>query len=157
MLKMALLAAASGSAWLVGLGAWTLHEHGGLRCHRARGANVEMVRKFVDFAITEKLDAIDATPEQRQKVREIKDRLMKEGHELHEGKEGVHEQLMALWAQDDPDPARVRAVVRERTDALVRFADDATDAMLELHKTFTPEQRAKLLEEAREHMGRRGH
>jgi Spy/CpxP family protein refolding chaperone len=157
MLKMALLAAASGSAWLVGLGAWTLHEHGGLRCHRARGANVEMVRKFVDFAVTEKLDAIDATPEQRQKVREIKDRLMKEGRELHEGKEGVHEQLMTLWAQDDPDPARVRAVVRERTDALVRFADDATDAMLELHKTFTPEQRAKLLQEAREHMGRRGH
>ena len=57
MLKIALLATASGSAWLLGLGAWTMHEHGGLGCHRGRGAKSEIVQRFVQFAVNEKLDA----------------------------------------------------------------------------------------------------
>jgi protein CpxP len=151
MVKMALLAAASGSAWLLGLGAWAAHERGGLpRC----GARGEMMHKFVDFAITQKLDEIDATAEQRQKVQEVKERLMKEGHALKESKQGLHQELMTVWSQENPDRARVKALVRQRTDAFARFADDAADAVLDLHDTFTPAQRAQLLEDAREHMAR---
>lgn len=149
MLKIGLLAFAAGGAWLLGLGAWTVHARGGFHGHRG-GPRAEMVHKFIDFAVSEKLDEIEATPEQRQKVREIKDRLVKEGHALHEGKDTLHQDLMTAWAQDQPDPARVKALVRQRTDALVRFADDATDALLELHGTFTPAQRAQLLDAARE-------
>lgn len=149
MLKMGLLAFAAGGAWLMGLGAWTVHDRGGFHGHRG-GPRAEMVHKFIDFAVSEKLDEIEATPEQRQKVQEIKDRLLKEGHALHEGKDTLHQELMTAWAQDSPDPARVKALVRQRTDAFVRFADDAADAMLELHGAFTPAQRAQLLEAARE-------
>lgn len=154
MLKIAMLALATGGAGLWGLGAWTARAHGGFHGHRG-GAHPEMVHKFIDFAVSEKLDEIDATEAQRQKVQEVKGRLLKEGHALRQGKESLHQELMTLLAQDNPDPARVKALVRQRTDAFVRFADDATDAVLELHGTFTPAQRAQLLDDAREHMAER--
>lgn len=154
MFKIAMLALATSGAGLLGLGAWTAGAHGGFRGHRG-GAHAEMVHKFIDFAVSEKLDEIDATAEQRQKVQEVKDRLLKEGHALREGRESLHEEMMTLLAQDNPDPVRVKALVRQRTDAFVRFADDATDAVLELHGTFTPAQRAQLLDDAREHMAAR--
>lgn len=154
MVKIGLLAFAAGGAWLMGLGAWAVHDRGGFHC-RGGGARAEMVHKFIDFAVSEKLDEIEATPEQRQKVQEIKDRLVQQGRALHEGKDTLHQELMTAWAQDNPDPARVKALVRQRTDAFVRLADDAAAAMLELHGTFTPAQRAQLLEAARER--REGH
>ena len=73
MLKIAMLAFATGSASLLGLGAWTVHEHGGLHGHRFGAFRAEMVHKFIDFAVSEKLDEIDATAEQRQKVQEVDD------------------------------------------------------------------------------------
>jgi Spy/CpxP family protein refolding chaperone len=155
MLKIAMLAFATGSASLLGLGAWTVHERGGF-CGRHRGADPEMVHKFVDFVVTQKLDEVDATAEQRQKVQEIKDRLIKEGHALKEGKEDLRAQLLEQLSQDNPDPARVKALVRQRMNEFSAFADDATDALLELHGTFTPAQRAQLLADAREHMARHG-
>jgi Spy/CpxP family protein refolding chaperone len=115
-----------------------------------------MVHKFVDFVVTQKLDEVDATAEQRQKVQEIKDRLIKEGHALKEGKEDLRAQLLEQLSQDNPDPARVKALVRQRMNEFSAFADDATDALLELHGTFTPAQRAQLLADAREHMARHG-
>jgi Spy/CpxP family protein refolding chaperone len=154
MLKIAMLAFAAGSASLMGVGAWTMHERGGF-CGRHRGADPEMVHKFVDFVVTQKLDEIDATAEQRQKVQEVKERLIKEGHALHEGKDDLRAQLLEQLSQDNPDPARVKALVRQRVNAFSAFADDATDALLELHATFTPAQRAQLLADAREHMASR--
>ena len=155
MLKIAMVALATGSASLLGLGTWAVHERGGF-CGRHGGARSEMVHKFIDFAVSEKLDEVDATAEQRQKVREIKDRLMKEGHALREGKEGLREELLLQLSQENPDPAKVKGLVRERMNAFSAFADDATDALLELHATFTPAQRAQLLADARDHVARHG-
>lgn len=155
MLKIAMVALATGSASLLGLGTWAVHERGGF-CGRHGSARSEMVHKFIDFAVSEKLDEVDATAEQRQKVQDIKDRLMKEGHALREGKEGLREELLLQLSQENPDPAKVKGLVRERMNAFSAFADDATDALLELHATFTPAQRAQLLADAREHMARHG-
>lgn len=154
MLKIAMLAFATGSASLLGLGAWSLHERVGF-CGRHGAARSEMVHKFIDFAVTEKLDEIDATAEQRQKVLEIKERLVKEGHALRAGKQDLREELLTQLAQDEPDRAKVKALVRQRMNEFAAFADDATDALLELHGTFTPAQRAQLLADAREHMASR--
>jgi periplasmic protein CpxP/Spy len=145
---MVLGAALAGVAGAGGLGAGAMHAHGGSRGH---GRDPEMVHKFIRFAVDEKLDAIDATPEQRQKVREVSDRLLQEAKALHHGKRELHDEMLGLMAQDEPDAARVKALVRERVQEFSRFADDATDGLLELHRTFTPEQRAQLLAHARTH------
>lgn len=149
--KIAVLALAAGGACILGVGALKAHAHPGFRFH----GDHAMVHRFVDFAVNEKLDEIQATDEQKAKVREIKDRLMKDGQALREGHAGLHEQMLALLAQDNPDPAQVKALVRQRTDALVRFGDEAADALVELHGVLTPAQRQKLLADAREH--RAGH
>jgi periplasmic protein CpxP/Spy len=144
-------AALAGVAGVGGLGASAWRAHGGFRGH---GHDPAMVHRFIQFAVNEKLDAVDATPEQRQKVKEVTGRLLQEAHALRQAKADLHDQMSELLAQDQPDPARARALVQARVQELSRFADDATDALLELHRTFTPEQRAKLLAE---HNARHAH
>ena len=111
----------------------------------------------MDFVVNEKLDEIGATEPQRQKVREIKDRLLKDAKALHQDHPALHQELLSLLEQDNPDPARLKALVHERTEALTRFADEAADAAIELHGVLTPEQRKKVLAMAREHMEARHH
>lgn len=143
--KMMMLGAAlAGAAGAGGLGASALRVHGGFGGH-----DPEMVHRFVRFAVNEKLDAIQATPEQRRKVGEVAERLIKQAQALRQGREDLHGEVLALLAEDEPDAARVRALVQGRLKDFERFADDATDALLELHGTLTPEQRAKLIEAAR--------
>jgi periplasmic protein CpxP/Spy len=142
---MVLGASLAGAAGMGGLGAGAFRAHGGFGGHR----NPEMIHKFIQFAVNEKLDEIEATPEQRQKVREVSDRLLQEAKALHQGKQDLHDEMLELLAQDEPDAARVKALVRGRMQEFSRFADDATDGLLELHRTFTAEQRAKLLADAR--------
>jgi protein CpxP len=151
--KLAVLALATGSAGLFTMGAWKAHDHGGFGGHR----HPALMLKFIDFAVNEKLDQIGATDAQKQKVHEVKDRLVKDGRALHEGQGALREKVLALLAQDNPDPAQLRALIRERTDALSRFGDEAADALIEIHGTLTPEQRQKLLAGAREHLEEHGH
>jgi Spy/CpxP family protein refolding chaperone len=148
---MVIGAALAGVAGVGGLGAGAWRAHGGFGGHRH---DPEMMQRFVQFAVNEKLDAIDATPEQRQKVKEVTDRLLQEAKALHQGKADLHDQMSELLAQDEPDAARAKALVQARVQEFSRFADDATDALLELHRTFTPEQRAKLLAD---HQARHAH
>jgi periplasmic protein CpxP/Spy len=144
-------AALAGVAGVGGLGASAWRAHGGFGGHRH---DPEMMHRFVQFAVNEKLDEVDATPEQRQKVKEVTGRLLQEAKALHQAKADLHDQMAELLAQDQPDAARAKALVQARVQEFSRFADDATDALLELHRTFTPEQRAKLLAE---HNARHAH
>ncbi len=151
--RIAVLTLAVSGAGIIGAGAWTAYAHCGLRGH----GDHAMVHKFVDFAVSEELSEIGATDAQKQKVREIKDRLLKDGHPLRESHEAFRDDLLKLLEQDNLDPAQVKSLVRERTEAFTRFADEAADAVVELHGVFTPDQRKQLLADLREHMSRHGH
>jgi periplasmic protein CpxP/Spy len=155
--RMTIVALAVSGAGALGLGGvWAAAAHTGFRCGAHGHRDSAMVHRFVDFAVNEKLDEVKATDEQRQKVREIKERLMKDGHALHESHGALHADLVKLLEQDQVDAAQVKALVHQRTDALVRFADEAADAAVELHDVFTPEQRKLLLADLRDHLDRRG-
>ena len=150
--KVAMLAL-TGGVGIFGLGAWKVHAQGGFGGH----SDPVMMRKFIDFAVNEKLSEIGATDAQKQKVREIKDRLVKDGQSLHESRAALREKVIALLAEDNPDPTQLKALIHERTDALARFGDEAADALVEIHATLTPEQRQKLLASARAHVEGRWH
>src|SRR5262245_22671681 len=155
--RVTLLALAVSGTSVLGLGAWTAYAHGGFRGgFHGHGHDSAMVHRFVDFALNEKLDEINATDAQRKKVGEIKERLMKDGHALHEDKAAFHAELLKLLDQDDVDPIALKTMVRQRTEAFTRFVDEATDAVVELHSVFTPEQRKQLLADLREHAERHG-
>jgi Spy/CpxP family protein refolding chaperone len=150
-LKVAALAMTVGGAGMLGFGAY--RGHGGFH-GRGDGA---MIHKFIDFAVNEKLDEVGASEAQKQKVREIKDRLVREAHTLRDDRKAFRDELLGMLEQDTPDAAQLKAAVRQRTEAFGRFAENAADAVVELHGVFTPEQRKKLLAEAREHMDRHRH
>jgi Spy/CpxP family protein refolding chaperone len=144
--KVAILALATGGASLLGLGAWKVHAYAG---HHGRH---DMIHKFVDFAVNEKLDEIGASAAQKEKVRAVKERLIQKAQALHGEREAFHKDLLAMLEQDNPDPLRLKALAHERIDKLSQFADEAADAVVELHGVFTPEQRRQLLAELNEHM-----
>ncbi|HKC13308.1 MAG TPA: periplasmic heavy metal sensor [Vicinamibacteria bacterium] len=150
--KVAALALAAGGVGILGLGAWQVHATG-VQGHDRH----EMFHKFVGFAVNEKLDAIGATAAQKEKVRAVEERLFKKGESLHGERASFHHELMALLEQDSPDPAQVKALAHKHIDKFSQFADDAADALVELHGVFTPEQRQQLLGELREHMERHHH
>lgn len=150
--KTALLALTVAASGVAGLGAWRAHAfHGGAGGHRDHA----LMSRFVDFAVDEKLKELNATDAQKQKVREVKERLMRDGQALHGDHAAFCAELLEMLSRDDLDPATLRAAVKGRTDAWVRFADEATDAVLELHGAFTPEQRTRLLSDLREHLAAR--
>jgi Spy/CpxP family protein refolding chaperone len=153
--KVLILAVAAGGAGLAGLGTYAAYAHGGLAGHgRFAGHRHEMAHKFIEFVVNEKLDQVGATDAQKEKVRAVRERLMAQGKALHGDKEALHRELLSILEQDNPDPARIKALAHERIAALSRFADDAADALVEVHGVLTPEQRQKLLADLRTHMER---
>ena len=151
MLSAKLLVLAATAAGSGALGAGALHTYAARHCsHGTRhGA---MMHKFVDFMVSEKLDEIGASDAQKQKVGEIKDRLMARGEALRGERMAAHKEIMEQLSRDQPDAERVHALVKERTEAFARFADDVASGVLEVHAVLTPEQRQKLLAHAREHL-----
>jgi Spy/CpxP family protein refolding chaperone len=150
-LKIGALALAAGAVGLVGAAGYRAHGHGGAIAHHA------FAHRFVDFTVAEHLKEIGATEAQKAKVTAIKDRLLEKARALHEERDGLHEELARLFQEDQVDAARVKALVRERTDAVARFGEEAADALVELHAVLTPEQRQKLRAGMQEHAGRHGH
>lgn len=148
--RIALLTAAVSGAGLLGFGAYRVHAHGGFRDHA-------IAHRFLDFMVNEKLDEISATPAQKQKVNEIKERLVRSGHALREARGPMRDEIMSLLEKDRLDAAELKALVHARADEMTRFADEAAEAVAELHAVLTPEQRKQLLDDARQHLSRRHH
>jgi Spy/CpxP family protein refolding chaperone len=100
--------------------------------------------RFVSHRIDDMLDDVHATDAQRQKIGAIRDRLLADAKTLHAGRGDAVKALLAQWQADRPDAARVHAVVDGRADAMKRFADEVSDAVLQVHGILTPEQRAQI-------------
>ena len=123
------------------------------RCwhHRHDPARMaELVTERVDDA----LDDVDATPEQRQRIHAVKDRMLARAKELHGDRAEGREVILEAWKSDAPDAATLHALVDERADAMRKLAHEAVDAGIEVHGILTPEQRAKLAEKAERRMHR---
>jgi Spy/CpxP family protein refolding chaperone len=88
------------------------------------------------------LDEVKATPEQRQQIGAIKDRLVAKHRALGDARVATRQELLAQWDAATPDMARVHARIDERAKEMQAFAHDAADAMNEVHAILTPEQRA---------------
>ena len=116
--------------------------------HRPDPAHME---KFVTNRVNDALDDLKATPEQRQKVLAVKDRLLARGKELRGDHQAVVNQALSLWEAQSFDRAAALALVDARLDAMRTMAHEAVDAAAELHETLTPEQRAQLAARLRRH------
>ncbi len=149
---------AGGAATVVILGGATVltgfaggcHRHG----HGLHGRDPAAMAAAVTEHVDEALDELDATPAQRTKIHEIKDRLLANAQATHQGHEQDHAALLAAWRSPNPDRAALLARVDARIDAMRAFAHEAVDGALEVHATLTPEQREKLATKVERRMGR---
>jgi Spy/CpxP family protein refolding chaperone len=111
---------------------------------------------FFGARIDDMLEEVDATPQQREQVRAIADRLREKGRALRaERDQSEHAALVAQWEQGNLDRARLLAHVNERAERMKAFGQDVADAMIEVQNILTPEQRAKVAEKMRRHMERK--
>ncbi len=91
------------------------------------------------------LDQIDATPEQRAQITAIKDRLVASHEARMQGDRQQHKQEMVeFWRQNNPNPAEIRARIDEKFEQRKAAAYEMADAMIEVHRILTPEQRAEV-------------
>jgi Spy/CpxP family protein refolding chaperone len=94
------------------------------------------------------LDDVDASPEQRTRIHAVKERLLAAGQQAKGGHREVHEALRAEWGAEQPDAARLHALVDARAEEMKAFAHQAVDGAVEVHGILTPEQRAKIARKA---------
>lgn len=126
------------------------HGHG----HGLHGRDPAAMAAAVTEHVDEALDELDATPAQRTKIHEIKDRLLASAQATHAGHEQDHAALLAAWRSPNPDRAALLARVDARIDAMRALAHEAVDDALEVHATLTPDQREKLARKAERRMSR---
>jgi Spy/CpxP family protein refolding chaperone len=127
---------------------------GGCGHHGGHGRDPAAVAAFVTDRVDDALDDVDATPEQRARVHAVKDRLLAAAQEAR-GKRGEHRaELLAAWRSEQPDAARLHALVDQHADELRALAHQAVDGAIEVHDTLTPAQREKLATKAERHMRR---
>lgn len=90
------------------------------------------------------LDDVDATDAQRAKVHGLADGVINQAMPLIPEQQRAKEELIAQWKSKSPDASRVHAIIDERITAATKVVHAAADALLELHRTLTPEQRKEI-------------
>jgi periplasmic protein CpxP/Spy len=117
--------------------------------HRPDPARME---KMVTHRVDDALDDLKATPEQRQKITAVKDRLLLGSRSLRADHRATVKEALALWEASSFDRARALTLVDARIDAMRAMAHEAVDAAAEVHATLTPEQRAQVSKRLRRHL-----
>ncbi len=136
-------------ALAVGLVTLTAFRHAGSGGHR----DPARMAAFVKNRVTDALDDVDATPQQRQQILGIVDQVLAKAQAAHQGQPDAHQQLLAAWKSDSPDPAQLHALVDQRVDAMRALAHEAVDAGVQVHGILTPAQRAKITAKLERRMG----
>ncbi len=88
--------------------------------------------------------ALNLTPEQNQKMQELRAAHFKETIPLRNELMGKRLELRALWAQTEPDQGKILAKQKEVNALMAQLQEKATKHRLEMRQILTPEQRAKL-------------
>jgi protein CpxP len=117
--------------------------------HRHDPARME---KMVSSHLEDALDDLKATPEQRQKIVAVKDRLLASGQALRASHQAVATEALGLWEASSFDRNRALALVDARIDAIRALAHEAVDGIAQVHETLTPEQRAQVARKIRRHV-----
>jgi Spy/CpxP family protein refolding chaperone len=137
-----ILALAAGALVAVGLVALAGFQ-GGCSAHH-HGRDPAQVAAFVSSRVDDLLDDLDATPDQRTRINAVKDRLLAAAQSAQGDRAQVHDAIVVEWKAEQPDAAKLHALVDARADALRALAHQAVDAGVEVHGILTSEQRDKV-------------
>jgi protein CpxP len=111
-------------------------------CHGRRGHGDPS--RMVTGQVEDLLDDVKATDQQRTQILAIEQKLLAEGKGFHDQLQTGHQELFAQLKADQPDSAKVHALIDTQIDALRAFAHQAADGVLQAESVLTPEQRAQI-------------
>jgi Spy/CpxP family protein refolding chaperone len=93
------------------------------------------------------LDEIDATPEQRQAINKVKDDALAKLQANRQQHANEHAYWMKVLTADQVDVGALNAAADKRAQEMAATAKDVIiPALVKVHDTLTPAQRAKLAE-----------
>src|SRR3989304_5229084 len=90
------------------------------------------------------LKALNLSPEQSQKMKELRERFFGESVPLWNEIRSKRLELQALWMQTNPEEGRILAKQKEIGALRTEVQEKATRHRLALRKILTPEQQAKI-------------
>jgi Spy/CpxP family protein refolding chaperone len=110
------------------------------------------MEKLVTHRVDDALDDLKATPEQRQRISAVKDRMLAGARAMRGDHQATVKEALGLWETSSFDRARALALVDARLDAMRALAHEAVDAAAEVHATLTPEQRTEVARRIHRHV-----
>lgn len=91
------------------------------------------------------LASLNLTAEQSEKIRALRESLLKEVTPIRAQLLAKRAELRLLWIQTKLDPDKIRAIQREARDLRGQIQEKRTDFRLAFRNILTPEQTSKLL------------
>jgi protein CpxP len=122
------------------------HEHG-----RHHGMGSPDMMPFAGHHLQHLLDEAKATDAQRSQIKVIADKAGTDLKALHEEGRQLHEQGLDLWASPKLDAASAEAFRQQMLKHHDQVSQRMTQALLDVGKVLTPEQRAIVAKQMREH------
>jgi periplasmic protein CpxP/Spy len=116
----------------------------------------EQMHKFVEKRIDRVLDEVDATADQRTRIKGTLARLVPEMKALHDEKARLHEAGKKALLADTVDATEVERLRREVLRLADRGSTLVSRALVEVGGVLRPDQRKELFAHIEEHRGRRG-
>ena len=115
---------------------------GEARHHMHGGAGAPFHGRMLERA----LDSVNASAEQRTRIREIMQAAAADVRQQREASRGLREQAMALFAQPTVDARAVESVRQQMVQQHDQSSRRWTQAMLDASAVLTPDQRKQLAE-----------
>lgn len=99
------------------------------------------------------LDSVNATAEQRAQIKQITERARTEMQAQHEAGRALREQGMTLFTQPTVDANAVEALRQQMMQQHDQASRRRMQAMVEVSRVLTPEQRTQLAERMQQRRG----
>ncbi len=133
-----------------------MREHGGACMHAPEHGGAMGMPLMGGRALDRMLDDVKATDEQRKQIRAIADQARDDLRALHkpEQAEDFHQRAMNLWTQAKVDAGAAEKLRLEMQAHHDQISKRMTQAMLDVARVLTPEQRSKLAQQMQAHHDR---
>ena len=109
------------------------------------------VKRRITRHIDAALDAVGATPAQRDAVHAARDQVFATIEENHRADQGDFAAALSLWQADRIDPAALATLRAHHLAAAKKTSDAVVQALSDAHDALTSAQRAKLADFMRAH------
>ncbi|MGM9513080.1 Spy/CpxP family protein refolding chaperone [Roseateles sp. DB2] len=100
------------------------------------------------------LDMVDATEAQRAQIKSIMDAARNELKTQHETLRSLHEQGLTLFSATNVDAAAIEALRQRGSAAHEQVSKRMSQAMIDVARVLTPEQRSKLAAKLKQRQAR---